>query len=78
MPYVEISKTYDILMAVHTARNCFEGYTKQEVENSKLAREMQGIVGHSIDREYNYKVSKTLLPNFPITSHDINNTNYMF
>ena len=56
----------------------FEGYTKQEVEKSKLTRDLQGMVGHPIDRKYKDMVTKKLLQNCPITTHDITNADYMF
>ena len=51
---------------------------KQEVDNEKLSREIQGMVGHLEDHDYKNMVSKKILPNFPITIHDITNEKYMF
>ena len=48
------------------------------MEKAKLALEPQGIVVHSTYREYKYVLSNKLLPNSPITTHDITNINYMF
>ena len=36
------------------------------------------MVGNPIDRKYKDKASNKLLPNFPITPHDITNANSMF
>ena len=46
IPYVELINTESGLMNVHKVRKYFEGYNKQEVEKSKLARELKLMVGH--------------------------------
>ena len=65
-------------MAVQKLSKQFGGYTKQDMKNTKVARELQGMVGHSVYREYKDMVSNKLFPNFPITTHDIINENSMF
>ena len=75
---MELSKTEFGIVAVHTVSKMFEGYTKQEAEKSKLARELQGMVGNPTDFKYKDMVSDKILPNFPIITHDITNANSMF
>ena len=65
-------------MAIQTLRKQFEVYTKKEMENKKLTRELQGMVGHPADREYKGVVSNKLLPDFLFTTNDITNANSIF
>ena len=50
----------------------FKGYTKQEVEISKLSFEMQDTVYQSSEHEYKDIVIIKLLPKSPINIKDIN------
>ena len=43
-----------------------------------MARALQGMVGNPTDRKDQDTVSKKLLPNCPITTHEITNANSMF
>ena len=50
---------------------------KQEVDNEKLSREIQVMVGYLEDHDYKNMVSKKILPNFPMTMYDITNKNLL-
>ena len=71
MPYIEFRETQPGLMIVHTVRKQFEIYTNQEVDKSKLSRELQGMFGHPSHREYKDILSNKLLQKRPFTIHDI-------
>ena len=75
---MELIKTKSGVMTVHTEMKHFLIYTKQELEKSKLAHNIQVMVGYPTDREYKDMVNIKLLLNFSITTHDITNTNSMF
>ena len=73
---MELSKTESGLMAFQTVRIQFEGYTNQESEKENWHmryRELWETPQTSDTRIWR----KKLLLNFPITAHNINNTNYM-
>ena len=65
-------------MAVWIVRKTFEGYIKKEVEKTKLTHELQEMVVHPKDRKYKDMVKNKHFQNFPITAHNITNSNYMF
>ena len=66
------------MIIVQRVRKKFEGYTKQDMDKVKLARELQGMIGQPSDREYTYMASKKILPNCPITIRDITDNIYIF
>ena len=51
MPFVNLSKTEYQVMLVHKMRKQFEGYTNQDVNRTKLGRELQAMVVHPSERE---------------------------
>ena len=75
---MELSNTEYGVVDIQTEMKQFEGYTKQEVEESKLSRELQRMVGHPTERKYKDMARETLLPNCPITTNDATNAKYMF
>ena len=58
---------------VQTIRQNYEGYTKKEVEQAKLARKVQGRIGHPTDRNFENMVSHNILKNCPVTKPDVTN-----
>ena len=74
---MELINTQYELLEVQAVRVNFEGYINQEVGKGKMARELQGMVGHPTDRKYKYMVSRKLLLGFPITTYDITNANFV-
>ena len=65
-------------MEFHKLSKQFEVYTNQELEKSKLAHDLQLIVGHPRDSEYKAVMSNKLLPNLTIITYEIINVNSMF
>ena len=73
MSYVELINTESRIVSVLTVRESFEKYIKQEAEKATLACELQVLVGHTTDLKYKDMVSKKMLLDFPITTHDMTN-----
>ncbi len=63
------------LMFVSTVRENFEGYTRHDVERTREARHIQGMIGNPTKREFAGMVREKLLTNCPITICDVENAN---
>ena len=65
-------------MLVNTVRENFEGYLRHEVEKSKEAGCIQGMIANPTEREFSGMVHEQLLTNCPVTVQDIDNPIQMF
>ena len=48
---MDLTKTKSGAMIIKTVSKQFEGYTKKYAKNSKLARELHGMVGHPSEHD---------------------------
>ena len=64
-------------MVVQTVRKILKDIPRNRWKREKMTRDLKGMVGHPIDREYKDMVSRKMPPNFPITKHDTTNGNFM-
>jgi hypothetical protein len=80
MPNIDLNgvDTEVALCFVQTIRGNMEGYTKREVEDARVACEMQGMVGHPLDRDFLGMVHANMIPNFPVIKSAVKNANIIF
>ena len=55
-----------------------EGYTRREIEETREAREAQGMMGHPTDCEFLGLVRANLISNCPVLVAAVNNVNAIF
>ncbi|KAL7503385.1 hypothetical protein ACHAXN_001183 [Cyclotella atomus] len=80
MPYIDMEKCEErvALCFVQTIRERYEGYTKQEIEAARSAREAQAMMGHPTDREFRNMVRTNMIQNCPITVEAVDHSNKLF
>ena len=65
MPYIDMRENHAGLALLQTVRKNFEGFTKKQAEKALLARNVQAMVGHPSDGEFNQMVSSPSMKNCP-------------
>jgi len=64
---IGMRKNHARLTLLQTVRKNFEGFTKKQVEKALLARNVQAMVGHPSDGEFNQMVSFPSINTVPLT-----------
>jgi hypothetical protein len=63
---------------IQTVRGKMEGFTKQEVEEAKVGRKAQGMLGHPTDRKFLGMVHLNMITNCDVTESAIKNAHAIF
>jgi hypothetical protein len=69
MPFLDLAgvDAEVALSFMQTVRGNMEGFTKQEVEEARVAREVQAMVVHPTDRNFLEMVHAHMIPNCLVT-----------
>ena len=66
MPYVDLHSSETAVILTQTVRDNYDGFTKREVKDAKLARKLQGMVAHPSERTFHNMVSENLIKDCPV------------
>ena len=63
LPYINIdASVYDVAtMLVQTVRGNYEGFTKKDINASKAARQLQGMIGSPSEKDCGGRVSSNMI-----------------
>jgi len=71
MPYNDMHENHAGLALLQTVRKNFEGFTKKQAEKALLACNVQVMVDHPSDGEFNQMVSSPSMKNCPVDPVDV-------
>ncbi len=84
MPYLDIRELEGEVAlcllqgTIETVQANMEGFTKQEIEEAKKAREAQGMLGHPTNREFLGMVRANMINNCDVTETAVKNAHTIF
>ena len=78
MPYIGLRDSKEGVNFIQTVRDNYEGFTKRDVLDAKLARRAQAMIGHPTDSVFKEMVSHKTLKNCHVKPLHVTNSNIMF
>ena len=78
MPYIDLRDSKEDVNFIQTVRDNYEGFTKWDVLDAKLARRAQAMIGHPTDSTFKAMVSHKLLRNCTVKPLHVANADIMF
>ena len=78
MPYIDMREHKEAFALLQTVRKNFEGFTKRQIKQAKLARRAQAMVGHPTDEKFKQMVSSKSFANCRVKVKDVTNARAIF
>ena len=66
------------LVLMNTVRDNMRGYSKDQIKQAKIARDLLSIIGYPSDKDFKSIIDAPMIKNCPVTVDDINRSTAIF